>query len=83
MSEITLNVDTILSISKIENIKSSEDTGFIYIIGKGRGYFDRLPVYKISKKVTNFKVRLQVKIMILVIRNTWAMEYWFSEKKLS
>ncbi|RGY34126.1 hypothetical protein DXA45_20095 [Enterococcus avium] len=66
MYEITLNGDTILSISKI---KSSGETGFIYITDKYRGYFDRLPVYKISKKETNFEVRLQVKRMILVIRN--------------
>ena len=66
MYEITLNGDTILSISKI---KSSGETGFIYITDKDRGYFDRLPVYKISKKETNCEVRLQVKRMILVIRN--------------
>lgn len=37
--------------------------------GKYRGYFDRLIVYKISRKETGFDVRLQVNRMFLVIRD--------------
>ncbi len=47
MYEITLNGDTILSISKI---KSSGETGFIYITDKDRGYFDNYQCIKYQKK---------------------------------